>query len=154
MTPFWSSVINAYSKKDFYWLKKIIYQLLIFFAFLSILVYLPLYYYSDNIFEFWLGYHFQTSNLLIMACILNSLILCFMTIAMNFVNGISKIKVQLFLYAFSSICNIPLSIFLCNRYGIPGVSISSTIIFSIMSLVLWVQVFKVLNNSATGIWSK
>jgi Na+-driven multidrug efflux pump len=69
-------------------------------------------------------------------------------------NGIGKIRIQLYIYIFSIFVNIPLAIFLGKFFGVAGVTLSNVIIFVIMGAVLWIQSIKVLNKSAIGVWNK
>jgi len=71
-----------------------------------------------------------------------------------FLNGIGKIRIQVYLYAICTLVNIPIGIFLGRLMGIPGVTYSNVIIFVFMGIVLSIQSKKILNSQAKGIWNK
>jgi hypothetical protein len=60
----------------------------------------------------------------------------------------------LYLVICSAIINIPLEIFLGNRIGLAGITLSNAILFTFMGVIFSVQCKKILNNTATGIWQK
>jgi Na+-driven multidrug efflux pump len=73
-----------------------------------------------------------------------------------FVNGIGKIKLHMYVYAFGAILNIPLSVFLVKytSLGVEGVIIA-TIICIFPNLILFpIQYVKLINKTAKGIWNK
>jgi Na+-driven multidrug efflux pump len=72
----------------------------------------------------------------------------------NFLNGVGKIKLQLYLALGGSLFNIPLAIFFGKTLGIHGVILSTTLISVIASVVTPIQYLKLINNKANGIWSK
>jgi len=76
------------------------------------------------------------------------------TIHVFFLNGIGKVKLQLYLVIFSSLINIPMAIFLGRKFGLVGITITSTILFAIMGIVFSIQTRKILNNTATKIWNE
>ena len=69
-------------------------------------------------------------------------------IYMNFLNAISKVKLQLFLYVFGAVINIPLSIFFVNycNLGSSGVILGTIISILGLSIILPIQTFKILKE--------
>ena len=72
----------------------------------------------------------------------------------QFLNGVGKIKLQLFSGIFGAILNIPLAIFLGKHLGIYGVLLSTAILGLVSAFWSPIQYFKLINNKATGIWNK
>jgi O-antigen/teichoic acid export membrane protein len=72
----------------------------------------------------------------------------------HFLNGVGKIKLQLYSGAFGALINIPLSIYLGKHLGIYGVVLSTTILAVISAIWSPIQYLKLINNKATGIWNK
>lgn len=152
MAPLWSAFTEAYTKKDFTWISRLFYKMqkVCFILFLLTGVLLLL---SPLLFKLWIGdkvqIPFSLSISMAMYAISNSwlLIPCFL------LNGIGKIKLQLYLYVICIFFNIPIAILLGKSYGLPGIAIANVIIFVFMSTILTIQCKRILNNTAKGIWA-
>jgi len=71
-----------------------------------------------------------------------------------FLNGVGKIKIQFYLFIFSTFINFPIAIFLGRKYGVIGVTCSNIIVFLYMGVILWIQTNKILkNNPGKTIWN-
>jgi len=71
----------------------------------------------------------------------------------QFVNGVGKIKLQLYIALASTLINIPLAIYLGRHVGIYGVVLSTTIISIMGAIASPIQYYKIINNKARGIWA-
>lgn len=153
ITPFWSAFTDAYSKKNFSWIKKTFSKVsriwcytVIFTIILTII--------SPLIFKFWIG---GLVSIPFSLSISMAAYIIFGTLHMfccYFLNGIGKIRLQLYMYLICLVSNIPLSIILSKYIGITGIAYSNAIVLIMMSIVLYIQCLKILNNKATGIWSR
>lgn len=153
LTPFWSAYTDAYVKNDFAWMRNSLNKTIRIWFVLSI-VSIAMFFVSPYLYSLWLH-----GSVKVPASI--SLAMAFYTIGFNWItlncyllNGIGRIRVQLYIYIFSIFVNIPLAILLARFFNVAGVTLSNIIIFIIMGLALWIQCNKVLNKSATGIWDK
>jgi len=152
-TPLWSAFTEAYTKNDLEWIKTTIKTLekiwlfLILFTILLLLV-------SPFLFKLWLGDKVQVPFVLSVAMSSYVIVSIWQTIHVFFLNGIGKVKLQLYLVLFSSLINIPMAIFLGRKFGLVGITITSTILFAIMGIVFSIQTRKILNNTATKIWNE
>jgi Na+-driven multidrug efflux pump len=154
MAPIWPAFTDAYTKSDYPWMNRIYHKLLrIFLLTVGILAFMLLI--SPFVYEFWVGdkteevpFSMSTIVAVFLACNIWN------TIHSAIINGIGKIKLQLYLSLLASFLNIPLSFFLGKTIGAEGV-VLSTIIFSILPAVfLRIQVKKLLSGKANGIWVK
>jgi len=152
-TPLWSAFTEAYTKNDLDWIKATIKTLekiwlfLILFTIILLLI-------SPYLFKLWLGDKVQVPFVLSMAMSSYVIVSIWQTIHVFFLNGIGKVKLQLYLVIFSSLINIPMAIFLGRKFGLVGITITSTILFAIMGIVFSIQTRKILNNTATKIWNE
>ena len=71
-----------------------------------------------------------------------------------FLNGVGKIKLQLYMGIGGAIANIPLAIFLGFKIGIEGILLANIIVTAFGILIYPVQYKKIMNGSAAGIWCK
>lgn len=153
LTPFWSAFTDAFVKLDYDWIKQVFnrmykYFLLLIIATILLLIGSPL------IFKLWLGKEFSIPISLSLVMSVYVLEFCWMLIHCFFLNGIGKIRLQLYLYIGSTSINIPMAIYLGRFCGIQGVTLSNIIVMFIMGVVLYIQCRKIVNKSAVGIWDK
>jgi O-antigen/teichoic acid export membrane protein len=71
-----------------------------------------------------------------------------------FLNGVGKVKLQLYSSVAGMIINIPLAIFLGRKMGVAGVLLSSVILNGINTIWTVIQYKKIVNNTATGMWNE
>lgn len=153
MTPFWSAFTEAWTKKDIPWIKNTVKRLMQLWGLISIVTLLMLF--SANfVYRFWVGKELEVpisiSIVMAISVVLNS----WCGIFSHFLNGVGKIKLQLYFGGLSALLNIPLSIFLGKNLGIYGVLLSTSILAAISAIWSPIQYVKLINNKATGIWNK
>jgi Na+-driven multidrug efflux pump len=73
-----------------------------------------------------------------------------------FLNGTGKVKMQMITAIISIIINIPLSVFFAKiiGLGLPGVILATCVSIFIYSITRKIQVTKIINGNATGIWGQ
>jgi hypothetical protein len=70
------------------------------------------------------------------------------------INGIGKIKLQLYCTLILCILHLPVIIFSGLHFGISGIVFGSVIV-SLLNIILGqIQLKRLLNNTALGIWNK
>lgn len=152
ITPFWSAVTDAYHKEDFTWIKstlKRLQQFWILTAIAGVVMLLA----SNYVYKIWVGEEIKIPFVLSFAMMLYVLLSSWCSIFVFFLNGIGKIKLQLYGGIFGGIVNIPLSIFMGKAWGINGVVFSSVILVFINAVWLPIQYSKIINHTAQGIWN-
>ena len=153
--PMWSAYTEAFSKKDFTWIKKVIKtQKMLFYIIIFICVIMFLI--SDFIFSIWIGDIIFISTYLSISWIIFVIVRSYNIIYGSFLNGVNIIKIQTFTAIFVSFLNIPLSIFLAKFVGLgpPGVILATAISFFIDSSIKKIQYNKIISNKAIGVWNK
>lgn len=154
-TPFWSSTTAAYNTGDFLWIKKSMRNLMkVAFAFIVLVLIMVLF--SDYFYDFWIGTKVVVNKNLTILIGVFILLTIYVTPFTLFLNGIGKIKLQAIQGLSSAMINIPLSFLLVKyfQFGPSGV-ILATIISFIPSVFLGpIQYYKIISNTATGIWNK
>lgn len=151
LTPFWSAFTDAYAKNDFDWIKLTLKKMYQYFWGVCVFSIILLFS-SPLIFKIWLGSKIKVPFLLSFVMILQVISYCWLMINCYLLNGIGKIKLQFYLYLISMVLNIPLSIFLCKKIGVVGVTISNLVVYIYMNIILYVQCKKIINKTANGIW--
>lgn len=153
--PLWSAYTEAYVKKEFDWIKRIIRKSIKIWAALGVLVIFMLLV-SKDFYRMWVGDAIQIPFSLSVTMALYTLLVTFVTIFLSFINGIGKLRIQLFTSVFTILANIPVSIFLARNMhlGPSGVLLGTCVIF-LLSFVLYpLQYHRIINGSAKGIWNK
>lgn len=153
MLPFWSAFTEAWYKKDIDWIKNVMRNLMIIWALTSVCALIMLVC-SNFMYRLWVGKELVVplSISIVMAAyvILNSWCVIFS----NFLNGIGKIKLQIYSGILGAVINVPLAIFLGKHMGIAGVFLSTCILAVISAIWSPIQYWKIINNNAKGIWNK
>lgn len=153
MTPFWSAFTEAWIKKDISWIRNTMKRLMQLWGLVGIVALIMLIF-SKSVYRLWVGeeikVQFSISFVMAGYVLLNA----WNAIFSHFLNGVGKIKLQLYSAAFAALANIPLGIFLGKQLGIYGVVLATTILASVSSIWSPLQYFKLINNKAKGIWNK
>lgn len=153
MTPMWSSFTDAYSKFDFKWLKSSIEKMRMLWLVFSLFT-LTILFLSDYLFKYWIGDNVKVP--LSLSISMSTYVIAYMwqMLHVYLLNGIGKIRLQFFLVTVSAILNIPISIIMGKRFGLPGIVGTNTILFIIMGVIFSVQCEKIINQKATKIWDQ
>jgi O-antigen/teichoic acid export membrane protein len=155
VAPYWSTFTEAYFKEDYDWIEKAMKNLRKFvfiFCFLSFL----LLGFSDFLYAIWVGKKIDISfNMSLLICIYTCLII-YLTPLNYFINGVGKVKLQLYQTVLMAVLNIPVSIFFAKYLGLGSIGvIFGTIICVIPSVFLsTIQFSKIINQRAFGLWNK
>jgi O-antigen/teichoic acid export membrane protein len=153
VTPLWSAFTDAYAQNDFEWIRTTISTMKKIWLALSILS-IVLLAFSPWIFKLWLGNKVTVPFSLSVAMASYVIVYIWQTFHVFFLNGIGKIQLQLYLVIFSSLVNIPLAIFLGRHFGLVGITLTSTMLFTFMGIIFSIQAAKIINKTATKIWNK
>jgi len=146
--PLWALYTDAYQKRDFKWIKQTLNRLnKLFIIFIGCVV--LLYFFANPIIKFWIQRDLNISKNLILFMSLFVLVRVYGIIYMNFLNSIGKVKLQMWLYFFGAIVNIPLSIYFVNycNFGSSGVILGTIISILSLSFILPIQAYRNLRRN-------
>jgi O-antigen/teichoic acid export membrane protein len=152
-TPFWSAITDAYHRNDIAWIRNSIRKLIQVWALFCIIVVVMLVG-ADYAYMLWIGDAVQIPFMVSVMLAIFITLTNWSSIFATFLNGTGKIRLQLYSALFVSIINIPLSIYLVEIYGLPGVILGSIVCVGIGSIWAPIQYYKLINNTATGLWAK
>ncbi|MES2678882.1 MAG: lipopolysaccharide biosynthesis protein [Bacteroidota bacterium] len=153
MTPFWSAFTDAWHKKDIAWIKTSIGKLQKLWLLSTVMtaVFLLI---SQFAFRVWLGDRIQVSFALSFFMAINVLVITWNMIFVQFLNGIGKIKLQLYSGIIGTLLTIPLTYIMACRFQLVGVVIASCALGLTNTCWTYLQYKKIVENKATGIWNK
>lgn len=153
MTPFWSAFTEAWVKKDTAWIQSTMKKLRMLWVLITIAALLMLLF-SNFIYSLWVGKKIIVPISVSATIAFYVVINAWNGIYSQFLNGVGKIKIQLYFALAGSLVNIPLAIFLGKTLGIYGVVLSTAIISIMAAIISPIQYSKIINNRATGVWAK
>ncbi len=153
LTPFWSAVTDAFSRKDYTWLKRSLRKLNILSG-IMILILIGALVISPYVYKIWIGNKliipFSLSFVITLYLIQQLIVAPFST----FINGLGKLRLGVYVLSIKLVIFIPLAYFMGTKYGALGIVLSMLFI-QIPSLIIEpIQVFKLINQKAAGIWNK
>lgn len=153
INPFWSAITEAWIKKELGWIKNTVKKLR-YLWFLLVIMGIAMLITSKWVYQVWIGDKVTISY--IMSAFVGAWVLlnAWNGIYSHFLNGVGKIKLQLYLGITAAALNIPLAIFLGLKIGVEGVLLSNVILAFIQSLIYPIQYKKIITGNAQGIWNK
>lgn len=152
--PYWSSFTEAYYKNDMIWIKGAIRKLNYMSYVLAGGVLLSLLL-ADLLIHLWVGSSITIPLSMKLAFSANVIISLLASPYNIFINGVSKIKLQIYVAAISILITIPLAIFFAKtlEFGPTGV-LYAIICSTLPGGILWrIQYHKLVRGQATGIWN-
>jgi O-antigen/teichoic acid export membrane protein len=154
-TPFWSAFTEAYVKRDFNWIRKMLRRLLSLWLLLVPAIIL-LIFLAPLIYDAWIGDQVRIPSTLDWCMGAWVMISAFLSIFGTFLSGVGKLKVSLFHAVFVMVINIPLSIWLAQfpSLGSAGVILASAIGASLRIFFQPYQTWLILNDKARGTWAR
>ena len=152
MTPFWSAFTDAYASEDYAWMKRAEAQLRRV-ALLGIVLVLGMVAVSAPAYRLWIGDAVQvrwTVSTVVAVYIVTNI---WNTLYSLLLNGMGKIRLQLYVSLLGTVLNVPLAILLGRSFGIEGVVLSSVLLNLISATYAPIQVRRLLNRKASGVWN-
>lgn len=153
LTPFWSAYTDAYTLKDYDWMRGLYGKLLKIYGvcMLGLLILATLY---PIAFHLWLGDKVDIHLSMIIVVTFYVAIMAFCGLNSNVLNGTGCITIQLYGSLAMTILNIPLALWLSKYWGAEGVVASVGLLNLLGSIPSYIQIRKILNQTAKGIWLK
>jgi len=155
LTPYWSSITDAYTKGELDWIKNAMKNLMKFTAGIIGLI-IVLIVISPWFYPLWVKDMVEIPMFLTICMGIYFAVLCTYSPFIFFMNGISKIRLQMYSFAAGALINIPLSIFLVKytSLGVEGVIIATILCIFPNVILAPMQYLKLINKKAKGIWNK
>jgi O-antigen/teichoic acid export membrane protein len=155
VAPTWSASTDAYVRGDRGWIERAIRKLQIAWVALvgaiAIMVIAAPY-----VYEVWVGSEVYVPVILSVGMALYVIVFCWSSIYANFLSGVGKIRLQLYVGIAAALVIVPFSVFLAQYvfHGSVGIVFAVSVLL-LPSCYLWPrQVERLLNRSARGIWNQ
>ncbi len=153
VSPFWSAFTDAYTKKDFEWMRRMKTKLERLWL-LCIPVLLLMLFFSSYIYEWWIGNTVHVPFSLSVCMAVYFLCMTGGSVYMYMQNGMGKVRLQLIVYLLFVFIEIPLMSHFCRIYGTEGVLFIPALVFAIQLIIGRIQITKIINGTASGIFLK
>lgn len=152
INPFWSAFTDAYTKNDYSWMKSVFAKMHKGLG-LAIVLYLILLALSKYLYHIWIGDSVIIPISVSVAMMLLVLAKTYGAINMYLINGIGKVRLQTIIYSIFALISWPLLTFAAN-YGIEAIIIVPAFVYFVLGMFGHIQLKKIINRSASGIWIK
>ena len=153
LAPLWPAFTDAYAKRDFTWMKKVYVKFCKVYV-LSAVALIFMCIVSPVVYHLWIGEKAETSMPMTVCVCIYMLVHNWDSLQVNMINGVGSIKLQTYVTLIGLMLHIPLS-FLLGRYfamGALGVILSMSVVNCIYSTFFTIQINKIINQKAKGIW--
>lgn len=155
VTPMWSAYTDAFFKGDIKWILNVLHKIRKIW-FLMVIIMILMLIVSKLFFRLWIGNQIEISYGLSASVALYLLANSWMAIYHSFINGVSKVRLQIILIITGAVINIPVSIFLAVylNLGSAGIILGTVISILPSTILAPIQTYKILYRKAYGIWGK
>lgn len=153
MASMWPAFTEAYAKKDYSWMQNVYNKMCKLWTALTVIVVLMIIV-SPIVYRLWIGEKAHISLVMTLLIGIYTIVYSWNTIQANMINGVGAIKLQTDMTLIGLIVHIPFSLFLGRYVGCYGVIISMIVINVIYSTIFTIQIRKILNQTAKGLWLK
>lgn len=155
LTPMWSAITEAFMLDDYEWIKRVMKSLRYAGMAFAILLVIALFF-SNTFYFFWLKGRVIVPFKLSAIIAIMSIMYVMFSPYIAFLNGVSKIKLNLIMVLCQTIFFIPLAIFFGKylNYGIIGILLAQLVVELPLRVTQPMQYYKIINRKAKGIWNK
>lgn len=149
--PLWSAYTEAYHREDMTWIKKMLHKQLIVFSGIIVAIFI-MGLLIRPIVAVWIGREMTVSQPLIISIGLFVLVSTWNNIYAMFVNGVGKIKLQLYTAVAAMVINIPLAILFVKWFdlGLSGVVLATVVSLLLAAVALPIQVNQIIRKRTRG----
>lgn len=151
--PYWSAFTESYTQADFAWMRDSMARIRKTLAVCSLGIPL-LCVLSPYIFKLWLADSVEVPMTLSVSTAFYTVAYMGIVAHSSLINGVGKIRLVLYLYALSSLLNVPVAIAMTRWLGVSGPVVSNALIMTLMAAILWIQVDKIIGRRDVGVWGK
>lgn len=146
--PLWSAYTDAYHRGDFAWIKHMLHkQMMIFGGIVLAVIIVGMG--AKSVIALWIGRELEVSLPLVVTMGLFVMVSTWNNVYAMLVNGIGKIKAQIYTAVIAMLLNIPLALIFTKYFtlGISGVVLATCVSLLFAAVVLPIQVHRMIRRS-------
>lgn len=153
VSPMWAAFTDAYTQKDFAWMRSMLrkLELGILIGIATCVVALAL---SPWAFKLWLGDSVTVHFALSVGVMVYVIAQIAGAVYMNFINGCGTVRIQFLIYLIFALVSFPVMTLCCRMFGTIGIIIVPSVVYLTQAIMGRIQINKIINQTATGIWIK
>lgn len=155
LTPLWPAFTDAKTKNDFNWMRKVYKKMSILYVY-SVFVVIIMAIIAPWVYNIWIGTKADISYIMTLFVCIYVIIQNWDGLQVNLINGIGTVKLQTYVTTLGLFLHIPLSLYLGKVLHFQALGVISSMIFIniIYSIFFTLQINKILNKKAIGIWKE
>ncbi len=155
LAPFWPAFTARYAKGDIAWIRGSVRKLIALWLCACLFGALMLAF-SSSAYQIWFGSAVEVSMTLSFSMFLFTAIANWNNIFANFLNGVSKIRIQIICSVIIALLNIPLCILFARTFnlGISGIMFATCTCLFLCSILQPIQYYFIVNRKAQGLWNR
>ena len=155
LAPLWPAFTDAKAKNDFDWMKKVYKKMSTLFV-LSVFVMIIMLLLAPWVYDIWIGTKADISYMMTLFVCIYVIIQNWDGLQVNLINGIGTVKLQTYVTTLGLFLHIPLSLYFGKVLQLQALGVVFSMIFIniIYSIIFTLQINKILNKKAVGIWAK
>jgi len=154
ITPFWSAFAEAITVGDYNWMKNVAKKLRLTFVMLCLIGILMVGF-SQLFYKLWLGNKIEIPFIVTALMYIYQMFNIWSTLHTQLLSGVGKIKLQLLFSSVTGILYLPIILNLCEWFGISGILFGNILLLLLFnSWFGFLQINKILNQTAKGIWNE
>lgn len=153
MAPVWSAVTDAQARNDDEWIRKSVVKVrkvaLLFGGIMLVMLFV-----SPIVYRIWIGNSVEIPFELTALMFVYVFLLVWSSSQSSFLNGLTVMRLQLYANIFEAIIFLPTALFFGKQWGLNGLVVAMIVTNVPAALTNTIQVTKIINHTAKGIWSK
>lgn len=153
LQPLWPAFTDAFTKKDYVWMNNTYIRMTQLFLLSAVLIGIMVLI-SPWAYTIWINDKADVPFIMTISVALYMIIHTWDSLQVQLINGIGAVKIQTYVTTIGLITHVPMSLVLGKIFGAVGVVYSMTIINIIYATIFTIQMRKILNKKAIGIWLK
>jgi len=154
LSPLWTAYTESYFKNEIQWIYSILKKIIKIWFFLVLLI-VVMCFASGFIIRIWIGTSVSISLLMTLTLALFTVFHSWCLIYVSLLNGVGKVKLQLYASIAGAVIFIPLSFIFAKtlNMGVIGVVASLAFLAFVNGIWMPIQTKKIMQKTDTGIWS-
>lgn len=155
LNPFWSAFTDAYTRRNFDWMRRMTHKLEYMWL-LSIPIIVLMYFCAPWFYQLWIKDVVTVSTPVNISVAIYTGLLMLANVYMFLINGIGKVKIQLIIYLIFALIAYPIMTISCKSWGISGLLIVPSIVYLVQAVLGRIQLKKIITRkiNKNSIWNQ
>ena len=153
LAPYWSASTDAYARKDYDWIRKsMASQTKLSLALIGMIMVMAVF--ADLFYRLWVGSKVEVPGPMNYWMATYVAITIFYSPYTYFLNGIGKVKLQMYSLVVTGLLSVPLAVFLITQLEMGASGVIAAMIASVLphAILSPIQFRRILRQRARGIW--